>query len=128
MEDIRKDRLPREEMIEILFKCFETHPHWSLKSTPNSHLHSSRNYYRRFVSTFSVGRTSLCINSKKNYHKFVNLILVIKFGPRILNTYKYYIEQWMKHNYPSHDPTYKVSSLNNVSYKGWLHFDIKTDE
>jgi transcription initiation factor TFIIF subunit beta len=31
MEDIRKDRLPREEMIEIIFKCFETHPYWSLK-------------------------------------------------------------------------------------------------
>lgn len=31
MEDIRKDRLPREEVIEMIFKAYETHPHWSLK-------------------------------------------------------------------------------------------------
>lgn len=47
-----------------------------------------------------------------------------KVGPRVMNAYKYYIEHWIKNNYPSFNHVYKISSLNNISYKGWLHFDI----
>jgi transcription initiation factor TFIIF subunit beta len=30
-EDLRRDRLPKEEVMELLFKVFETKNHWSLK-------------------------------------------------------------------------------------------------
>jgi hypothetical protein len=32
MEEIRKDRLPREEMLEMVFKAYESNPYWALKS------------------------------------------------------------------------------------------------
>lgn len=30
-EENRRERLPREEMLELIFKCFENRPYWSMK-------------------------------------------------------------------------------------------------
>lgn len=65
-------------------------------------------------------------NSILKLSNCVEMYLGKQLGPRSKTTYKKDIENFLKNKFPTLNNLYQDSKINDIKYKGWLHFALKS--